>query len=47
MMDAKTRTFLMVVRKVLLELLGALEDFLSLPRSIKTSRERYKERGNR
>ena len=33
-MDNKTRAFLMVVRKVLRELLGALEDYMEMPRSI-------------
>ena len=33
-MDNKTRVFLMVIRKVLREVLGALEDYLEMPRSI-------------
>ena len=33
-MDDRTRVLLMVFRKVLRELLGALEDFMEMPRSI-------------
>ena len=33
-MNSETRTLLMVFRKVLRELLGALEDFLGMDRSI-------------
>lgn len=45
-MDNRTRVFLMVVRKVLIEVLGALEDYLGLERSLKTSRQRFRERNN-
>jgi len=33
-MDTETKAFLMVVRKILREILGALEDYLGMPRSI-------------
>lgn len=43
-MNEQTRAFLMVCRKVIIELLGALEDYLGIERSLMTSRQRYRNR---